>query len=99
MEFDFTVSVKLGRSRQRANHLSRITNCETPIGVCDDLPNATLFMVETAPQWSENILEVLFITTFWPKEGMARTIAQLEESEQYVLLSRRLYRYGSDKVL
>ena len=56
-------------------------------------------MVETAPRWSEGILEVLSITTFWPKEGMARTIAQLEESKQYVLLSGRLYRYGSDKVL
>ena len=30
---------------------------------------------------------------------MAKTIAQLEESEQYVLLSGRLYRYGPDKVL
>ena len=30
---------------------------------------------------------------------MAKTIAQLEESEQYVLLSGRLYRYGQDEVL
>ena len=30
---------------------------------------------------------------------MAKTIAQLEELEQYVLLLGRLYRYGPDKVL
>ena len=99
MEFDFTVVVKPGCSHQRADHLSKITNGETPIGVSDDLPNATLFMVETAPRWSEGILEVLSITTFWPKEGMARTISKLEELEQYVLLSGCLYRYGPDKVL
>ena len=49
LEFDFTVAVKPGRSHQRADHLLRITNGETPVGVNDDLPDATLFMIETAP--------------------------------------------------
>ena len=79
--------------------MSRITNGETSIGVCDDLSDATLFMVEIAPQWSKSILGVLSITTFWQKDGMSMTIAQLEESEKFVLVSRSLYRYGMDKVL
>ena len=38
LEFDFTISIKLGHSHQRADHLSRITNGEAPIGVNDECP-------------------------------------------------------------
>ena len=43
MEFDFTVCVKPSRSHERANHLSRITSGEAPIGIDDELPDAALF--------------------------------------------------------
>ena len=43
LEFDFTIVVKPGCSHQRADHLSHITNGEAPIGVDDDLLDATLF--------------------------------------------------------
>ena len=99
LEFDFTVSVKPGRSHQRADHLSRITNGEAPIRVNDDVPDSTLFKVETAPRWSEHTLEVLSTSISWQRENNPLSIAQLEESQHYVLLSGRLYRLGPDKVL
>lgn len=56
LEFDFEVAVKKGRMHQRVNHLSRITSGEAPMGVDDDIPDATLFRVETAPRWSVKII-------------------------------------------
>ena len=50
LDFDFTVCVRPGKSNMRADHLSRITNGESPTGIEDDLPNATLFQVEIAPK-------------------------------------------------
>ena len=99
MEFDFTVSVKPGRSHQRADHLSRITNGEAPLGVEDDLPDAPLFMIEMAPKWAEKILQVLSIDVSWPKDSPEGSLAYLEMSEPYTLISGRLYRQGADKVL
>ena len=99
LEFDFTVAVKPGRSHQRADHLSRITSGEAPTGVDDDLPDAALFLVEIAPRWSKRILEVLSIDAQWQENDMPTSIALLEESTHYSLLSRRLYRQGSDHVL
>ena len=43
LEFDFTIAVKLGRSHERADHLSCITNREAHTGVDDDLLDTTLF--------------------------------------------------------
>ena len=79
--------------------MSRITNGEAPIGVNDELPDSTLFKVETAPRWSKHILEVLSTSISWQRENNPLSIAQLEESQHYVLLSGRLYRLGPDKVL
>ena len=79
--------------------LSRITNGEAPMGVNDDLLDATLFMIEIAPRWAENILEILLITTSWPKEDPMQTIAHLKEFELYTLILGRLYRQGGDQVL
>lgn len=42
-----------------ADHMSRIPNGEPPIGVDDDLADATLFLVDSIPQWSEPIVEIL----------------------------------------
>ena len=79
--------------------MSRTTNGEAPIGVNDDLPDSTVFKVKTAPRWSEHILEVLSTSISWQRENNPLSIAQLEESQHYVLLSGRLYRLGPDKVL
>ena len=46
MEFDFTVTVRKGRTHVLADHMWRIPNGEKPIGVDDDLPDATLFLVD-----------------------------------------------------
>ena len=61
MEFDFTVCVRPGKSNLRADHLSRITNGEDPVGVDDELLEATLFQVETAPKWAKHIIRLLSI--------------------------------------
>ena len=45
----------------QAGHLSQITNGESPTGVEDDLSDATLFQVETAPKWAEHIIRLLSI--------------------------------------
>ena len=50
LEFDFTVVVKKGITHQRADHLSRLINGETPVEVSDDLPDAYLFNVEMVPK-------------------------------------------------
>ena len=99
LEFDFEVAVKKGRMHQRADHLSRITSGEAPIGVDDDIPDATLFRVETAPRWSAKIIEVL--TTGWVSQPSLTTesIAELETCALYKLFSGRLYRLGPEGVL
>ena len=51
------------------------------------------------PRWSKHILEVLSAIISWQRENNPLSIAQLEESQHYVLLSGRLYRLWPDKVL
>ena len=99
LEFDFTIAVKLGRSHQRADHLSRITNGEVPTGVDDNLPDATLFQIDIAPRWAEPILEVLSVTAEWAPKDAQTTLNQLRESDRYTIISGRLYRQGSNNVL
>ena len=55
MEFDFTVAVRERRIHVLADHMSRISNREKPIGVDDDLPDAPLFLVDLVPEWAEEI--------------------------------------------
>lgn len=99
LEFDFTVCAKPGRSHQRADHLSRITSGEAPTGVDDDLPDATLFVIEIAPRWAEPILDILSYGVSWEGQDKEETVARLEQAENYSLVSGRLYRQGSDQVL
>ena len=61
LEFDFTVVVKKGKTHQRADHLSRLTSGEKPVGVDDDLPDAYLFNIEMVPRWSEELIPLLTI--------------------------------------
>ena len=59
MEFDFTITVKKGRTHVLADHMSRIPNGEKPTGVDDDLPDAPLFLVDLVPEWVEEICHYL----------------------------------------
>ena len=71
LEFDFTVTVKPGKSNQRADHLSRITNGKAPIGVDDDLPDAKIFTIDIAPRWAKGIISVLSVNlTVIPDEPL-----------------------------
>ena len=64
LEFDFIVAVKKGKTHLRADHMSRITSGEEPIGVDDDLPDAALFQVEMVPKWSERMVHFLMTAAF-----------------------------------
>ena len=59
LEFDFTMVVCPRKKHLMADHMSRIPNGEPPTGIDDDLADATLFLVNSIPQWSEHIIEVL----------------------------------------
>ena len=88
LEFDFMIAFKPGRSHQRADHLSRITNGEAPsTGGDDDLPNAPLFQIDIAPRWAEPILEVLSITAEWAPDNVQTTLTQLRESNRYTIIT------------
>ena len=78
LEFDFTVAVKRGSTHQRADHLSRITSGEEPIGVQDDLPDASLFRVELVPKWSEQVVHFLMTGTLNEIED------SLEEKTEFI---------------
>ena len=54
LEFDFTIAIKKGLTHKRADHMSRITNGKAPIGVDDDLPNATLFQIVSTRMEQKN---------------------------------------------
>ncbi|MCO5566992.1 hypothetical protein L7F22_020675 [Adiantum nelumboides] len=82
-----------------ADHLSRITNGEALTGVDDDLPDTSLFMVETIPEWSEKIINFL-VNGFPPKE-LCKDVAQrlIKECEPFSLIAGTLYKLGKDDIL
>ena len=84
----------------RADHMSRITTGEEPIGVYDDLPDATLFKIEIAPQWSKAIIS--FLTTASLNDldkDMGDKVEFLNYCSRFQLLSGRLYHLGQDGIL
>ena len=97
LEFDFTLAVKKGSPHQRADHLSRILTRESPTGVDDDLLDATLFAVETAPRWAQTIVTFLSMGTISSDEFDIMNI--IEDSAPYQLISGQLYRMGVDGVM
>ena len=90
------MAVKKGSTHQRADHLSRIMTGESPTGVDDDLSDATLFAVETAPRWAQTIVTFLSMGTISSDES--NTMDIIEDSAPYQLISRQLYRMGVDGV-
>ena len=99
LEFDFTVCVRPGKSHMRVDHLSRITNDESPIGIEDDLPDATLFQVKIAPRWAEQIVGLLSIDFLASPRDFSSREDALRTIERYTLISGRLYYLGRDQVL
>ena len=99
LEFDFTVTVKPGKSNQRADHLSRITNGEAPTGVDDDLPDAKLFTIEIAPRWAKGIISILSVKLSVKPDEPLQSERIWKQVEPYTLISGRLYKQESDKVL
>ena len=100
LEFDFTVAVKKGSTHKRADHVSRIANGEAPIGVDDDIPDATLFKVEIVPRWSESIVQFLSTASFESQPETIQARAQfLHTCRNFKLISGRLYHLGSDQIL
>ena len=88
LEFDFTVAVKKGLTHKRADHMSRIPNGEAPTGVDDDLPDATLFQIESVPRWSKQIAEFLSTTQLDESlENLKSQVNFLEACSRFQLIS------------
>ena len=99
LEFDFTFCMRPGKSNMREDHLSRITNGESPTGIEDDLPDATLFQVEITPQWDKRIVRLLSINFLAIPRDFSNPKDTLRTMERYTLISGRLYYLGKDGVL
>ena len=72
---------------------------KTPMGVKDDLPDLTLFLVEIAPHWAESFIEVLTSGLAKTKGLTYETMDELFHYKPYVLISGRLYKRGLDGIL
>ena len=90
LEFDFTVVVKKGKTHQRADHLSRLTNGEEPIGVDDDLPDAYLFNIEMVPRWSEDLIPLLTIGQLNIPKPLQERQLLVQKSSPFVILAGRM---------
>ena len=100
LEFDFTVVVRPGKKHLMADHMSRIRNGGPPIGIDDDLADATLFLVDLIPQWSEHIVDALAHgLTNIRNLGTQKARQILKESADYQLIAGQLYKRGKDDIL
>ena len=63
----------------------------------DDLPDATLFAVETAPRWAQTIVTFLSMGTI--SSNKSDTMNIIEDSAPYQLILGQLYRMGVDGVM
>lgn len=94
------VEVKKGMTHTRADHVSRITNGEAPIGVNDKLPYATLFRVQMVSKQSEHFIN--FLTTVVVKALDNARIKQVDfiiACSQFQLVYGKLYYLCDDKVM
>jgi hypothetical protein len=53
MEYEFTIVYKLGRTHVVANVLSRLPNTSEPLGVPNQIVDASLFSIE--PIWMQEV--------------------------------------------
>ena len=91
--------VKKGITHQRANHLSRLINGEAPSGVNDNLLDAYLFNVEKIPKWSRDLVPLLTIGKLNLNDSMERNLFLVEQSKEYSMIARQLYKLGKDGIL
>ena len=89
LEFDFTIVVQKGITHQRVDHLSRLINGETSIGVNDDPLDAYLFNVEMILEWSRNLVPLLPIRKLRLDDSMDRNPSLVEQYEEYSMITRR----------
>ena len=100
MEFDFTVIVKKGRTHVLVDHMSRIPNREAPIGLDDELPDATLFLIDLVPKCAKEICHYLTngLHTNRPLD-MARARRLIRDAAPYQLIAGQLYKQGKDGII
>ena len=79
--------------------MSRTTSGEAPIGVDDDIPDATLFQVEIAPYWARPIVTFLSTGSISDSHSYQKKLALVEESREYQLISGRLYKLCPGEIL
>ena len=99
LEFDFTVVVKKGITHQRVDHLSRLLHGEALDGIPDDLLDAYLFNVEMIHEWSVRFAPMLTSRTLRLNLDMRENKHLIEQSCEYFMLARRLYKLGKDGIL
>ena len=94
------IAIRKGRTHVLADHMSRISNGEKPIGVDDDLPNASLFLVDLVPKWVEEICH--YQTNGLPTDtpvDMAKIRRLIRDAAPYQLIAGQLYKQGKDGVM
>ena len=98
-EFDFEIVVRKGKQHFMADHMSRLTSAEPPIGVDDELPDVCLFQIETVPEWATDVVEYLMRGR--PDPNMTKKSAKrlIRKVAPYTLLVGKLYRLGKDGIL
>ena len=99
LEFHFIVVVKKGKTHQRANHLSRLTHREKPVGVEDDLPDAYLLNIEMVQRWSEELIPLLTIGQLNIPKPLRERKLMIQKSSPFVMLAGRMYNKGQVRVL
>ena len=90
--------MKKGKLHQRADHLSRISNGESPIGVDEELLDATLFKIEWVPKWSEDVVEFLTTATT-PNKNHDDRANFVRDCGRFTLIAGHLYYQETDFVL
>ena len=90
--------LRAGRHHVMADHLSRIDSGEPPVGIDDDLHDATLFMADAAPSWYADILQLLSTSQYPPGYTPKQKCRLLFKSRPYSLLQGHLYHCGHDGI-
>ena len=65
---------------QWMDHLSRLINEESPMGIPDDLPNAYLFNVDMVPKWSKDIVPILTLGSLQLSTSKEANLVFIEQS-------------------
>lgn len=70
-----------------------------PIGINDDLPDASLFMVETKPRWAEPLIQLLTMGPFSCDQSKSLSHMDIERFKSYIFISSCIYKLGQDGIL